>query len=238
MFFEEICKPRIADFGKGGKLSLTAVMAIMEDAGSHQCTYVGDDVLESSLSGSAWVCTNWRIRIRKMPAGGQDLKVCTWARTNESRSTVLRDYTISSGSGTPLIIAEAKFVRMDIFAGKPVRITEKLYQTYQPEDKTIFEDEMTRLTEPEEYDCEMQVALRESDVDFNGHVHNIRYLDIAAAGVPEGGKLLRKAAEINIAYRRALTESDKVVVRSKAQEDGRFISIANEKGSCCLIHIS
>ena len=90
----------------------------MEDAGSHHSTYAGDDVLAGSLSGSAWINKNWRIRIIKPPAGMKDLHVATWARTKSSGATVLRDYTISTASGKELVLAEAKFVRLDLSTGK------------------------------------------------------------------------------------------------------------------------
>lgn len=235
MFFEETCKPRISDFEKGGKISLTSIMCILEDVGAHHSAYANDDVLQYSLAGSAWVCTNWRIRIIKPPAGNKELQVTTWARVKTTGAAVLREYTICDQKGELLVIAQAKFVRLDLHTGKPVRITDELYDAYEPEECSVFEEEMERLTPPEGLGEGQPVPLRKSDVDFNGHVHNTRYIDIAAAGIPEEQFDLTKAKELNIAFRKALKASDQVSVVYALIDGGCFISVNNQHGPCCYM---
>ena len=234
MKYREQYAPRISDFGRDGKLSLGAILCILEDVGCHHSATANDDVLKSGLSGVSWIITNWRIGIRGEAPGGGVLDVCTWSRKRSGPTTVLREFTVTDAAGREIIAAEARFAIWDFNAGGPVRITDALMKAYKSEDVAVFEDELKRPVPPDSFSAPVPVVLRKSDVDYNGHVHNTRYPEIAG----EGAELdFFKASEVNIAYRKPLLETDSVGVATAETDNGVFISINNQDGPCCYIEL-
>ncbi len=236
MVFNDTYIPRITDRGRDGKLLPGAVLCIMEDLAYRHCAAADDDVLKNSLAGVAWICLNWRIGIRGAAPEDGRLDVSTWSRKRAGLTTVLREFSVRDAAGNDIIAAEARFALWDIKAGTPVKITDELIAAYRSEDRPVFQDEIKRLIPPEEYSSSASVALRGSDIDYNGHVHNTRYLDIASEGA--GGFFdFWGAKEINIAYRKPVEEGDRVSVSRAETAAGRFFSINNQDGPCCFIEL-
>ena len=68
---------------------------------------------------------------------------------------------------------------VDIHKGRPARIDEEYIAQYKPEsDKSTFDiTEIDKLQEQEKYEREASCVVRKSDIDINGHVHNLNYMD-------------------------------------------------------------
>ena len=234
MVYEEIYAPRISDCERDGKLSPAAVLCILEDVGCHHSATVNDDVLKSGLAGVSWIITNWRIAIRGEAPGDGKILVSTWSRKKAGPTTVLREFTMCDPNGSEIIAAEARFAVWDFNAGGPVRITDELMEAYKSEDRAVFADEIRRIVPPDGFSAPVPVTLRKSDIDYKGHVHNTRYLEIAAEC---GAFDFWRAKEVNIAYRKPIIETDSVTVSTADMCGGRFISIGNQDGACCFIEL-
>lgn len=183
MYYKEIYQPRISDYDRNGKLYYESILQILETAGSHHSDTVGDSVIEGSQSGIAWILTEWRVQVLRRTDSKEKLQITTWVRGKAPASAVYRDFLLTDENGTEVIRAEAKFALFDLATSRLTRISEELFGSYQPEDKTVFED-VQRLRAPSEYTSETELKLRRSDIDFNGHVHNTRYVDLAMEALP------------------------------------------------------
>ena len=234
MVYEEIYIPRISDCGRDGRLSPGAALCIMEDIGCHHSSTANDDVLKSGLAGVSWILTSWRIGIRGEAPCDEKLRVRTWSRKRSGPTTVLREFTVGGENGREIIAAEARFAIWDFRTGGPVRITDELMMAYRSEDVPVFNDEIRRIVPPDGLSSPVNVSLRNSDIDYNGHVHNTRYLEIAGEcpGFDFWG-----AEEVDIAYRKPVLFTDTVSVSSADTESGRFFSINNQDGPCCYIEL-
>ncbi len=68
MIFEADYTPVIEDYGRNGKLSPTAILKILENAGSRHSESSGDSILQGCRDGHGWVLTDWRLEILEYPA--------------------------------------------------------------------------------------------------------------------------------------------------------------------------
>ena len=184
MFYKEIYNPRPSDYNRNGKLSYEAILQLLENAAGNHSANSGDSIADANKNGIAWILTEWRVQILHRPENGESLNITTWVRGKAPASAVYRDFLLTDENGTELIRAEAKFALFDLATSRLTRISEELFGSYQPEDKTVFEDAQ-RLCAPSEYTSETELKLRRSDIDFNGHVHNTRYVDLAMDGFTE-----------------------------------------------------
>ncbi|MBO4548827.1 MAG: hypothetical protein J5758_06395, partial [Abditibacteriota bacterium] len=217
MFFSETFEPWVNDYDSAGRLTFEAILEMLESISAHHCISVSDNLASQGIS---WVLLDWRIRILRQPAQFRSLQVRTWVNGSAPGGSTVRNYTVTDREGSELIRAAARFALVDMQAQRSVRITEEILRPYEPEELSVFGPEPARLREPDSFDGERDIVLRRSDFDFNGHVHNTRYIEFALEALPEKDYAGTVYTQLRIAYRRAVTSADRVTVKRKAIEDG------------------
>lgn len=236
MFYKEICKPCPSDYNRNGKLSYEAILQILENAAGNHSANMGDSIADANKNGIAWILTEWRVQIVHRPENGESLNITTWVRGKAPAIAVYRDFLLTDENGTEVIRAEAKFALFDLSTSKLTRISEELLGSYQPEDKTVFEDAQ-RLRAPSEYTSETELKLRRSDIDFNGHVHNTRYVDLAMEAIPKELYSNDRFTEFHIMYHKPVLEDS--VVKAQYHTDGlsHLVTIYADNARCALVKL-
>ena len=220
MIFKQEYLPRIGDFDRFYHLSPEAALSIFEDAGNLHSMSVARGVIEDSRHGLAWIITEWNFRICRQPENGEKLIANTWTFGKMPTYTVNRNYRVTDENGGDILKCEGKFAIIDTNSGKPVRFTDELLAPYKPEELYVFEKgEFPRLREPKEPDEVTEVGLRRSDMDYNGHLHNTKFVSVAAEALPD--EAVKNTADIQVLYRTQLCGS-KAFVKTKL-DDGRYI---------------
>ncbi|MGN1047952.1 MAG: acyl-[acyl-carrier-protein] thioesterase [Eubacteriales bacterium] len=236
MYYQGAYTPRPSDYNRNGKLSYEAILQILECAAGDHSASAGDSIACANKSGIAWILTEWRVQIVRRPENGETLNITTWVRGKAPASTVYRDFLLSDENGSEIIRAEAKFALFDMKTGRLVRVDEELFLSYQPEEKVIF-DNAPRLRSAAIYDGEAEIKLRSSDMDFNGHLHNTRYITLALEGLENADSKKRDFSEFHIVYLKPVRDGNAVQIKSFATETGYLIEICSENTSCSLVEM-
>ena len=234
MYYKEIYQPRISDYDRNGKLYYESILQILETAGSHHSDTVGDSVIEGSQSGIAWILTEWRVQVLRRTDSKEKLQITTWVRGKAPASAVYRDFLLTDENGTEVIRAEAKFALFDLTTSRLTRISEELFGSYQPEDKTVFED-VQRLRAPSEYTSETELKLRRSDIDFNGHVHNTRYVDLAMEALPNEIFVSDDFTDIHVLYAKPVMERAVVKANYVFKDSAYLVAVYADDVYCAMI---
>ncbi|MBR5668091.1 MAG: hypothetical protein IKX15_00605, partial [Spirochaetales bacterium] len=109
--------------------------------------------------------------------------------------------------------------------------TPEIIDKYQPEDKHTFEDsKLPRLVAPENFTRETAITVRRLDFDFNGHVHNLTYLDYALEGLPEEVFNNRDFKKLRISYKQAVKPGEEIVCRYACAEGRHICCIYGKEG--------
>jgi hypothetical protein len=88
----------------------------------------------------------------------------------------------------------------------------------------IFENgELLRLREPKNYLYEMPYHIRRKEIDLNGHLHNLCYLDIALEALPDDVYHSRDFKDIRITYRKEIKADEKDIACKYTEENGTHI---------------
>jgi acyl-ACP thioesterase len=236
MFYKEICKPRPSDYNRNGKLSYEAILQILENVAGNHSANMGDSIADANKNGIAWILTEWGVQIVHRPENGESLNITTWVRGKAPAIAVYRDFLLTDENGTEVIRAEAKFALFDLATSKLTRISEELLGSYQPEDKTVFEDSQ-RLRAPSEFTSETELKLRCSDIDFNGHVHNTRYVDLAMEAIPKELYSDDRFTEFHIMYHKPVLEDSVVKAQYHTDELSHLVTIYADNARCALVKL-
>lgn len=233
MIYSEPVYPRMEDFDFHGQMTPSALLKVFENVSSHHARQVGISVMERSLSGIAWLLTDWRVEILRTPTHRDQLLAETWLFQSHSSSRTSRELQLKDSAGALLARASAKFALVDLKTNLVAKASPDEAARYQPEDHTAFPDRLPRLRVPAEFSCEKPLALRRSDIDYNGHVHNTAYLDLALELVPE--ELLSEGIRsFRISYRRPLRYGDSVQLKGARANGGWVTAICCEDTLCAV----
>lgn len=236
MYYFESYIPRPSDYNRNGNISYEAVLQILETAASDHSKSAGDSIADAYKNNIAWILTEWRVKIIRRPEYGGALNITTWVRGKAPASAVYRDYLVTDENGTEVIRAEAKFALFDLATSRLTRISEELLDSYQPESKTVFDDSQ-RLRAPSEYTSETELKLRRGDIDFNGHVHNTRYIDLAMEVIPNEIFYNDDFSEFHVLYYKPVLEDS--VVKAQYHTDGvsHLVTIFADNVRCSLVEL-
>lgn len=238
MFYSESYTPRVSDLDRGGKMSYEAIFQLLETVSGHHSDIADDSVISGSRRGIAWILTGWRLTLRRPIEGTEKLNITTWVRGKAEAPAVFRDYIITDESGAELLRAEAKLCLLDMASGRLTRVSQALITAYAPEEKPVFESTAPRLRAPAEYETEQTIALRRSDIDFNCHVHNTRYILFALEALPQEIYETADFAEINITYSKPVTGQARVTAKYTGTEAGHFVGIYAGETLCTMIALT
>lgn len=238
MFYNEIYIPRVSDFNRNGRLSYEAILQILETSGSHHSDKAKDNVIKGSQHGIAWILVDWRVSVLRRTDSTEQLNITTWVRGKSGSATVYRDFVLTDHRGDEVVRAEAKFCLLDITTGKLTRISEDLMQSYEPENRAIFDDASVHLRAPTEYISEQTVPIRRSDIDFNGHVHNTRYMDYALEAIPQEIYEADAFSSIRIVYSKPIKENYIITVKYTTNPNAHIVAIYAAETLCTLIQLS
>ena len=222
MFFEETVRPRVSDADRGGRLSCEALLRLLEDVGTHHSAAVSDGVIENRGDGIIWVLVEWRLKILRRPADRETLTVATWAMGQAPSAFIRRGYTVTDGEGREVLLAEGKFALFNSETGRPVRIDESMFAAYRPEERDVFASPAPKLRPLAAYRAETPFALRRDDIDFNGHVHNTRYVTFALEALPRSLWEEGEIESFRLVYTRPVREGDGVTLKY-GEKDGKHI---------------
>ena len=233
MIWREETRPRLSDFDRNGIITDEALFQLLETAGSHHSDQAGDSVIAGSQSGIVWIMSEWRMQITRRPESGDTLQICTWARGKTPAAMIYRDFIVSDAQGQELLRAEATFVLLDTARGRLTRITDELFRLYQPREQNVFDDKPARLRAPENPQAASTLPLRRSDIDYNGHVHNTRYLGFAREALPDNSA--QQFSEIRVLYSKAVTLNDSVTVQYTALDGVHTVTVLGNDAVCAIV---
>ena len=86
-----------------------------------------------------------------------------------------------------------------------------------------------RLLEPREYSAQTTLSIGRRDIDLNGHVHNLCYLDFAYEALPEA-VYRAEFCDIRIAYRKEIRPYETIACKYVEKDGAHTVGIYGENG--------
>lgn len=238
MIFKDKSVTRLDDFGSDGKMKLSSVLKLFENAADHHRDAVTDDEMRAAMGSSEWILTQWDVFLHRLPHRSEKLFVDTWIVGKGPAVRCDREFVMRNTEGDVLAEGETKLSLFDVETQRIVRVSEVIIDKYGPETEKLWSKKLPKLKEPQNFDLTGVVPLRRSDLDYNRHVHNTAYLDLACELVPEA-VLKADPKGFRVQYKQQLKEGDLATV--KVSHDGDLWSVAIFSGdtlcTLCVIKL-
>lgn len=230
MIFTEKVKPGVKDIGKDNRIKNRAILEILENIGSYHSDKVGYGALDIENTKLTWILLDWKLKVLNRPKYGHLLTINTWGR-NMQKFFTNRDYEIYDENNNLCVIATSKWALINVETGKLTRMTEDVISKYSPEEKEVFPNKkIEKMIVPEDFSNTKEYEVIRKDIDLNGHMHNLYYLDLAYEVLPDEVYEQRPFNSIAISYKKEIKLGDKIVCKYAKQSQKHIAVITSKDG--------
>ncbi len=164
------CTARLAVFCK-----------FMQEAAYLHAEHFGLGHTELSKLNMAWVLSRMRLEIKRLPAWGESIKLRTWP-SGRDRLFYYRDFEFTDESGEVILLASTAWFVIDYKKRERI-IPDWWTNSDLPIGPNIFESKLCRL-KPCGCESGVSMSVNYGDLDQNGHVSNIRYVEWIMNNLP------------------------------------------------------
>jgi len=177
--------------------------------------------------GCVWVLAKMQVKFLRPVKFEENVKLFTWHKGLRGLN-FLRDYQMRGEDGTPVVNSTSSWIIMNLETRRLTRDIESLGfipSGPQSPDNAV-EEPCPKIFLPKDSSIQRVGSheVRYSDVDFNGHVNNVKYSVWAMDAIPEEvvyGKFLK---ELTINFNSEAHPEDTVeLFRAETGEEGTFV---------------
>lgn len=228
MIFKETFRTGLKDIGKGNTVKNRAILEMFENIGAYHSDKAGYGARDTKETKVTWILLDWKLQVIKRPVYGQTLEIHTWGR-KMVKFYSYRDFEMYDEQANLCVIGTSKWVLIDVENKKMARIGEEIFSKYQPEEKMVFPQEIEKINEPKEYSSSIIYSVNRKDIDINGHMHNLYYLDLAYEALPQEVYEMRPFDNIRIHYKKEIKLDEKLICKYGKEEEKHIVSIFSEE---------
>ena len=219
MIYSEKYKVELEDIGISNKISNKRIITIMEDVAAAHSDSVGFGVKDVEKNNCAWVLLDWNVKILSRPVYNERIIASTWSRKSD---------------GMLFAIGTSRWLYMNLTRRRPIILDGKMNEIYGTEEgKMVFDEELCKI-DIESFNqdnknvskiIEKPYKVERRDMDINGHMHNVSYLEAAYEVLPEELYKNMEYSNIRIEYKKEIMANDVVAIKC----------IVNNDNSCIII---
>ena len=173
--WQETLPIRFGAIDKSDRLTLDAVFQFFQEAAICHAENLGVGREDMARTGQVWILSRMSVMVDRRPNYRETVTVRSWPRGGE-KLFAIRDYDIRDKDDVPAVSARSGWIILDMEKRRPLRPQSVM-------DTLPHNEGLDALTSGpaglEERGNLQKIAERKAlytDVDYNGHVNNVRYI--------------------------------------------------------------
>ena len=200
----------------------------MMAAANDDADTLGFGLRDLNVGNSSWVLSRMAIEMTRIPSRYEQIDIYTWV-SDYGRLMTTRNMVVTDAEGREIGATVTQWAMIDLSTRRPLDLSALSGK------RTSLVDREPPIEKPRkigQVECQVERSHRVvySDIDFNGHVNSMKYLEWMADTMP--AELLEKAAgmrlDINYIHEAKLGQ-ELAVCYAAADGEHRF-DIRNEEG--------
>jgi len=222
-------KTRYTDVGSNNKLTLKALVATLQQAAISHSEEAGYGVSTIDQTHLAWLLLDWKVQVISYTNSNETLNVKTWPRTFDKLYSY-RDFEVFDSKNNLIAIASSKWFAIDTESKKIRKLTPEITEAYgEPVTKCVFENAFNeKLKVPEDLKLNFNYEIQRRDIDTNGHVNNLNYIDFALETLDEKIYNSNTFLNLEVIYKKEIKLHEKINCYYSFENDKHIITIKSE----------
>lgn len=166
---------RFGDIDRSDRLTLASVFDLFQEAAISHADNLGVGRDSMAKTGQVWILSRMSVQVDRRPAYGETVTIRSWPRGGE-RLFALRDYDIRDASDRPLAGGSSAWLIIDLEKRRPLRPQAVMDSLPLNEGLRALPSGAAGLAELKNPEKSAERRAAYSDLDYNGHVNNVRYV--------------------------------------------------------------
>ena len=222
-FGEYAWQVRTYECGPDGAATLPTICNYLQEAASlnAEALAFSKSNFEAAGENISWVLTRLKVRMARYPRWTDAVRTVTWPRGGR-RIVAWRDFLLTDASGAEFGRATSEWMLIDLASRKVVPIPDSVFAVANTVRAPVFGDEpFAKLR----WDCAATAAdartfrARRGDIDLNGHVNNVHYIEWLMEGLPDGQTACR---DLEVVFKSETLAGEEVRAEAVETEPGVF----------------
>lgn len=220
------------------RLRAAAFMEIAQELAGKGADQLHMSDRDLSPLGAVWVLARMRAVFGKMPVQDQKVTLGTWHK-GLSGIQYLRDYTVTDSSGSVLVSSTSSWVIMRL--GDRRMLRPDVLGSYVPSEPQCGDDALAdpcaKILLPKGMGLKTvgKHTVVYSDVDYNGHTNNTKYVVWALDALPRDLVLDTDLLEMEINFSKESHIGDTVTLHAASDGKNWYVEGRAEDGLQCFI---
>lgn len=225
-------KIKYSDIGTTNKLTLHSLLEILQEAATEHSDAAGYCVNNIEQTNCAWLVLNWKVQMISTPHLNECLTINTWAKTFEKMYSY-RDFEVFDEKNNLVAIASSKWLLIDATSKKIKRITPEISIAYGGTySKNVFSTPINEKPSiPDNLELNFTYQIQRRDLDTNGHVNNLHYLNFAFETLPEDVYTAYLFKNLEIFYKKEIQYKEKINCYYTFENNEHIITIKSNDDS-------
>ena len=196
------------DIGKSNCFNIRSLVKYLGDAASAHASSVGLGLNEIPITHIAWVIVDWKIKMFSHPQYNEEIIIKTWPRVLEKFYSY-RDFEVFDNNNNLIAIASSKWIMINSETKKIEKINNTVLSSYEVYKKSVFSEPLDEKPKiPDNLKLNFTYTIQRRDIDTNGHVNNLHYIDYALETLPEEVYYSNVFNNIDIHYKKEIKYGD------------------------------
>ena len=208
-----------SDIDNNSKMTVGGILNAMQDCVNINSESIGRGIDYMMEKGRTWFAISWNIDIKRYPTMFEDVVVKTWPY-DFTTTMGYRNVIITDSKGNDIITADSMWTLMDMATGRPTKINDEDRLGYDLEEKYPMESLGRKIKLPKELEIIDTISVRRADIDYNGHMSNGKYIELANEYIPFDVEVMK----IRVEYKSQSKYKENILVK-RAIEDNRHIIV-------------
>jgi acyl-ACP thioesterase len=222
--WQETVPLRFAAIDRSDRLTLDGVFQFFQEAAISHAENLGVGREDMARTGQAWILSRITVMVDRRPSYRETVTVRSWPRGSE-KLFAIRNYDIRDKDDIPVVYARSAWLIVDIEKRRPLRPQSVMDGMPLNEGADVFPPEAntaSALAERDNLRPVMQKKALYTDIDYFGHVNNVRYIQWIEDAIEP--KLLESAAKMrfDINYLNEILAGENVDILCAPIDNGAF----------------
>jgi acyl-ACP thioesterase len=187
------------DIDQSDRLTLAATFHYFQDAATSHAEHLGVGRESMAQTGQVWILSRMSVLLERRPAYREQVTVRSWPRGWE-KLFALRDYDIRDASDTPVVRGRSGWIILDMEKRRPLRPQGIMGELPLNEGLDALPSGAAGLEARDHLVKAAERTALYSDVDYNGHVNNARYIEWIQDVLPPGTLEAAEKMRLDINY--------------------------------------
>ena len=220
---------RYTDVGSDNKLTLKALVATLQQAAISHSEEAGSGVSTIDQTHLAWLLLDWKVQVISYPNSNETLTVKTWPRVFDKLYSY-RDFEVFDKDNNLIAVAASKWFAIDTESKKIRKLTPEITAAYgEPVTKCVFENAFQeKLKVPEDLKLNFNYEIQRRDIDTNGHVNNLNYIDFALETLCEKVYNNNTFHNLEVIYKKEIKLHEKINCYYSFENNKNVVTIKNQ----------